>query len=148
LKSEKVNRSQKIEKRNMTIKEIIVAVIIHLIIPTIGIFLFLKLIAKMKSDNIIHPPILEFFIIFATYGGLLLVMLTSIFWKWSGLASLGTFYLILGAPILLGFIAFQQFKKRKISKYHNWAFQTSILYYVIAPSLALIIYLTEPKWIH
>jgi hypothetical protein len=132
----------------MTIKEIIVAVIIHLIIPTVGIFLYLKLIAKMKSDNIIHPPILEFFIIFATYGGLLLVMLTSIFWKWSGLASLGIFYLILGAPILLGFIAYQQFQKRKISKYHNWAFQTSILYYVIAPSLALIIYLAEPKWIH
>lgn len=132
----------------MTIKEIIVAVIIHLIIPTIGIFLFLKLIAKMKSDNIIHPPILDFLIIFATYGGLLLVMLTSIFWKWSALASLGTFYLIFGAPILLGFIAYQQFKKRKNSKYHKWAFQTSILYYVIASSLALIIYLTEPKWIH
>ena len=96
----------------MTIKEIILVVIIHLIIPTIGIFLFLKLIAKMKSDKIIHPPILEFFIIFATYGGLLLVMFTSIFWKWSGLASLGTFYLIFGAPILLGFIAYQQFKKK------------------------------------
>ena len=132
----------------MTIKEIIIALIIHLIIPAIGVFLFLKLIIKMKSDSIINPPIREFFIIFATYGGLLLVMLTSIFWKWSGLATLGTFYLILGAPILLGFIAYQQFKKRKVSKYHDWVFQISVLYYVIVPSLVLMIYFTEPKWIH
>lgn len=131
----------------MTIKEILTAVIIHLIIPLFGFIMFLKLAKRMKSE-IKYPPILEFFIIFATYGGLLLVMLTSIFWKWSGLASLGTFYLILAAPILLGFIAYQQFKKRKVSKYHDWAFQICALYFVIVPLIGLMIYLTEPKWIH
>jgi hypothetical protein len=130
----------------MTIKEIIIAVIIHLIIPIFGLIIFLKLAAKMKSE-MIYPPILEFFIIFATYGGLLLVMLTSIFWKWSGLASLGTFYLILAAPILLSFIAYQQFKKRRISKYHDWAFKICALYFVIVPLIGFMIYLTEPKWV-
>jgi hypothetical protein len=128
-------------------KEIIIAVIIHLIIPIVGLFMFLKLATKMKSE-IIHPPILEFFIIFATYGGLILVILTSIFWKWSGLASLGTFYLILAAPILLGIISYQQFKKRRISKFHYLAFQISALYFIIVPLIGLMIYLTEPKWIH
>jgi hypothetical protein len=128
-------------------KEIIIAVIIHLIIPIVGLFMFLKLATKMKSE-IIHPPILEFFIIFATYGGLILVILTSIFWKWSGLASLGTFYLILAAPILLGIISYQQFKKRRISKFHYLAFQISALYFIIVPLIGLMIYFTEPKWIH
>lgn len=136
----------------MTIKEIIIALLIHLIIPALGLFLFLKLISKMKLENIISPPILEYFIIFSTYGGLLLVILTSLFWKWSGLASLGTFYLLLGAPFLLGFIAHQQYKKRKISKYHFKAFQISILYFILVPALvfvvALVTYLTEPNWIH
>lgn len=136
----------------MTIKEIIITLLIHLIITALGLFLFLKLISKMKSEKIISPPILEYFIIFSTYGGLLLVILTSLFWKWSGLASLGTFYLILGAPFLLGFIAYQQYKKRKISKYHLKAFQISILYFIVVPVLvlgvALVTYLTEPNWVH
>jgi len=130
----------------MTIKEIIIAVIIHLIIPVFGLIMFLKLSTKMKLE-MIYPPILEFFIIFATYGGLLLVMLTSIFWKWSGLASLGTFYLILVAPILLILIAYQQFKKRRVSKYHDWAFKISAFYFVIVPLIGLILYLTEPNWV-
>lgn len=134
-------------EKNIIMKEIIIAVIIHLIIPIVGLFMFLKLATKMKSE-IIHPPILEFFIIFATYGGLILVILTSIFWKWSGLASLGTFYLILAAPILLGIISYQQFKKRRISKFHYLAFQISALYFIIVPLIGLMIYLTEPKWIH
>ncbi len=54
----------------MTNKEIIVAVIIHLIIPLIGLILFFKLARKMKSE-MTYPPILEFFLIFATYGSLL-----------------------------------------------------------------------------
>ena len=132
---------------SMTFQDIAIAVTIHLIIPTIGLMVFLKLVAKMKIE-MQYPPILEYFVIFTTYGGLLLVILTSIFWKWSGLASLGTFYLILGAPILLGFIAYQQFKKRKKSKYNDWAFLICALYYVIIPLIGLIIYLTEPKWIH
>ena len=130
----------------MTIKEIIIAVIIHLIIPVFGLIMFLKLSTKMKLE-MIYPPILEFFIIFATYGGLLLVMLTSIFWKWSGLASLGTFYLILVAPILLILIAYQQFKKRRVSKYHDWAFKISAFYFVIVPLIGLLLYLTEPNWV-
>jgi hypothetical protein len=134
-------------EKNIIMKEIIIAVIIHLIIPIVGLFMFLKLATKMKSE-IIHPPILEFFIIFATYGGLILVILTSFFWKWSGLASLGTFYLILAAPILLGIISYQQFKKRRISKFHYLAFQISALYFIIVPLIGLMIYLTEPKWIH
>jgi len=64
----------------------------------------------MKKDNIQNKPEVELFMIFATYGGLLLVILTELFWKWSGMASLGTFYLILGAPIVMGLIFYRHNK--------------------------------------
>ena len=74
----------------------------------------------MTRDKISNPPTMELFAVFATYGGLVLVVLTTFFWKWSGMASLGMFYLILGAPIVMGVIAYRQYKTRQKSKYHKW----------------------------
>ena len=37
-------------EKNIIMKEIIIAVIIHLIIPIVGLFMFLKLATKMKSE--------------------------------------------------------------------------------------------------
>jgi hypothetical protein len=107
----------------MTAKEIIIALMIHLIIPSVGLFYFLRLKKQMKSENIENALIQELFLIFATYGGLLLILLTTLFWKWSGLASLGMFYLILGAPIIMGIIANS--------------------YFAIAPLIILILFLVS-----
>ena len=117
----------------MTAKEIIIALTIHLILPLAGLLYYLRLKKKIKEENVQNAPTIELFIIFATYGGLLLVALTTLFWKWSGMASLGTFYLILGAPIAMGIIAYKYKKIRKISKYNNCTYLSSILYFIIAP---------------
>jgi hypothetical protein len=79
--------------------EIFTFVIIHLVIPAIGLIAYLKLVRRMKTEQIPSPPNNEFFIIFSTYGGLLLIVLTSFFGAWSGMASLGMAYLIGVAPI-------------------------------------------------
>jgi FtsH-binding integral membrane protein len=113
--------------------EILTAIVIHLIVPLIGLVLFLRLRNKMTKEKIANPPTVELFIIFATYGGLLLVTLTSLFWKWSGMASLGTFYLMLGAPVVMGLIAYRNYKLRHESKYRDWTFKSGLLYYVITP---------------
>lgn len=113
--------------------EILTAIVIHLIVPLIGLGLFLRLRNKMKKEKITNPPTAELFIIFTTYGGLLLVALTSLFWKWSGMASLGTFYLILGAPVAMGLIAYRNYKLRHESKYRDWSFKSGLLYYAITP---------------
>jgi len=117
----------------MKVTEIILAVIINLIIPLAGLLLYLRLIRKIKSEKVDNPPTLELFLIFATYGGLLLVCLTTLFWKWSGMASLGAFYLILGAPIIMGAIAYRNYKIKEISKYHLWAYKAGLYYFVITP---------------
>ena len=124
----------------MTIAEIIIALTIHLLLPLIGLFYFIRLSKRMKKEEIQNAPIIELFLIFATYGGLLLVTLTALFWKWSGLASLGTFYLILGAPIAMGIISYKHRKTKKTSKYHKWTYLLGILYYAIAPVIFVILY--------
>ena len=91
----------------MVTKEIIIALTIHFVIPLIGLLYFLKLTREMKRKNIQKRPTVELFVIFVTYGGLLLLLLTGLFWYWSGMASLGTFYLIFIAPIVMGIIAYR-----------------------------------------
>ncbi|NMM50785.1 hypothetical protein [Marinigracilibium pacificum] len=86
--------------------DIIKAIFIYLIIPFTGLMYYLGLKRKMKAQEIPAPPAIELFIIFTTYGGLLLVTLTTLFWKWSAMASLGTFFLILVAPVIMGIIVF------------------------------------------
>jgi len=124
----------------MTIKEIIIALTIHLLLPLIGLFYFIRLRTRMKKEEIQNAPIIELFIIFATYGGLLLVVLTTLLWKWSGMASLGSFYLILGAPIAMGTIAYRHRKIKKDSKYHKWTYLSGILYFIITPLVILILW--------
>jgi hypothetical protein len=127
----------------MTTKDIIIAFLIHLVIPLIGLLYFLKISIQMKKEKIVAVPLISLFIIFATYGSLLLIMLISVFWRWSGMASLGMLYLILGAPILMGLIAFRYQKKKGISKYHNWTFISSACYFVIAPITFLLAILRD-----
>ncbi len=125
----------------MTILDIIIALAIHLLLPLIGLIYFIRLRVRMKNEEIQNAPIIELFVIFATYGGLLLVTLTALIWKWSGMASLGTFYLILGAPIAMGIISYRHRKTKKDSKYHNWSYLLGILYYAIAPVIFLMLYI-------
>jgi len=127
----------------MSAKEIIVASLIHLIIPLIGLAFYFKINFRMKDDKIENAPIISLFFIFATYGCLLLILLTSVFWHWSAMASLGMFYLILGAPIIMGLIAFRYQKKKSTSKYHNWTFISSACYFIIAPITFLLVCLKE-----
>jgi hypothetical protein len=63
-----------------------------------------------------------------TYGGLLLVILTSIFWYWSGMASLGCLFLVAPAPILMLIIAYKNYKLRSISLYHRLVYMFGMVY--------------------
>ena len=125
----------------MTKGEVLIAVTIHLIIPIIGILFFLKLKNKMKEESIPNAPIIELFLIFTTYGGLLLVFLTALFWKWSGMASLGTFYLILVAPIIMGVVSYRARKYKIESKYYTLVYKLGFCYFGIAPATFLILFL-------
>jgi hypothetical protein len=121
--------------------EQISALIIYLILPVTGLLCFLRLRRKMETVKIPKAPIVELFIIFASYGGLLLVVLTALFLQWSGMASFGMFYLILGAPVVMGIIAFRHRRTKLISIYHKWTYLAAILYFVIAAVTFVMLYL-------
>jgi len=119
----------------MTTKETVAASLVHLAIPLTGLICYLRIIMQMKREKIEKAPIISLFFIFATYGCLLFVLLTTLFWHWSDMSSLGTFYLILGSPIIMGLIAYRYQKKKETSRYHNWTFIYSACYFIIAPFL-------------
>ena len=104
---------------------------------------YLSLKQKIKEENIKNAPTTALFIIFATYGGLLLVAMTTLFWEWSGMASLGTLYLILGAPIAMGIIAHKHKKRKTNSKYNNWTYLSSLSYFIIAPITFFVLFLVS-----
>ncbi|KQN38301.1 hypothetical protein ASE92_02380 [Pedobacter sp. Leaf41] len=117
----------------MTTKEIIIVLVIYVILPLIGLLYSLMLIRQIKNEEILNAPIPELLMVFVTYGGLLLVVLTTLLWKWSGMASVGSLYLTLVAPIFMGLIAYRHRQTKTISKYHNWTYISGLLYFIIAP---------------
>ena len=118
--------------------EIVTALGIHVMVPLIGIYFFIRLIRKIEQSEIPDPPYISMFMIFATYGGFLIVVLTTLFWKWSGMASIGYAYLILIAPFLMGYIAISNFKKKEVSIYHEWAYRAGMFFFPIVGAFILL----------
>ena len=82
----------------------------------------------MAKDEILDPPNMSLFWIFGTYGVALILILTSLFWKWSGMASIGAFASILFGPIIMITAVAKNFKKMKQSVYHKLVIYLSIGY--------------------
>jgi hypothetical protein len=111
--------------------DFIVASLIYLVVPLAGLKFYLFLCQRMKDREIPSPPIVPLFLIFATYGGWLTVLLTTVFGAWSGMATLGLAYLVLLAPVLMLILAFLLFRQRKLSSYHYSTFVSSSAYFVL-----------------
>src|SRR5262245_48440923 len=106
----------------MTFTEIACATLIHFIVPTSGLGLYWRLRGRMIEAGIPKPPIVPFFILFATYGGWLIVGLTFLLWYWSGMATLGLAYLVFIAPIVMLALTVLLYKRRNLSPFHFGAF--------------------------
>jgi hypothetical protein len=115
----------------MTLMEIAVAILVHIVVPASGLGLYLWLLKRMIESGIPKPPIISFFILFATYGGWLIVSLTFLLWYWSGMATLGLAYLIFIAPVVMLTLAFLLYKRRNLSSFHLGAFVASVVYILI-----------------
>ncbi len=116
-------------------------VLIHVIVPVAGLQTFLWVRDRMQDEEIVHPPIIPLIIICATYVGLLMLILTSFLWYASGLATLGMFYLIFVAPILMIIISCQLYSERKLSRYHQATFFAGVLYIGILTCLAAALFI-------
>lgn len=117
--------------------ETITTIFIYIIIPIIGIVLFFYFNHKLKPYENNELFTLKLITVFGCLGGLVLLFFTTVFWKWSGLASLGTAFLFLVAPILMALIAYDSFRKRKIEA-ENKLFKLSISFFIGLPTIFLI----------
>ncbi|MBO0724038.1 MAG: hypothetical protein J2P52_00435 [Blastocatellia bacterium] len=90
--------------------EIAYAILIYFLVPALGLGLYLRLRGRMIEAGVPEAPIATFFILFATYGGWLLVILTALFLGWSGMGTLGLSYLMFIAPVVMLALAIQLYR--------------------------------------
>src|SRR5258706_14435519 len=98
--------------------ELVRAILVNFVVPLAGLKVFLSLRERMLERQIERPPVVPLFIIFATYGGMLVVVLTILFLRWSGIASLCIFFFVLGRSIAMSLLAVMFFRQRWLSPYH------------------------------
>jgi hypothetical protein len=111
--------------------QIYVPVGIYLLVPALGVAFYIYLRQYVISEVTDRVTLLKLKILFMTYGGLLLLVLTTLFWQWSGMASLGTAYLVLGAPVLMSYFALSMSRKPQLSRCERWIFNASLSYLAV-----------------
>ena len=103
--------------------ELLIPLFIYLVVPLIGLFIFRRNFADVDNSVIYAVSLINT----AHFGGWFLFLLTSLFWYWSGMATLGFFYLIFIAPILSVGLLIYIFSEENLTNY-RYALITSILY--------------------
>lgn len=101
--------------------QLLLAFCIYVLIPAAGLAAFILLIRRIrrtKNDRLLE---LAYFLLFFALGGWLLIALTSEFLEWSGMASLGMFYLLLVAPFLSMTMAWK-LRRRQRGPFYSFAF--------------------------
>jgi hypothetical protein len=122
--------------------EIVRAILVNLAVPLAGFQVYIWVRNKMLDEDVEHPPVVPLFIIFATYGGWLLIFLTLLFWYWSGMALLGLMYLVFLAPIVMIVLAVMLYRQRELSNYHFGLFIASGIYPCLIGALFVVKWLT------
>jgi hypothetical protein len=112
----------------MPVSKVIAVIGVNILIPLLGVIVFVLLCRRMRRTHIQSPPFFYYFILFATYGGWLMVFFTALFWEWSGMASLGVFYLVLIAPFVTAGVAFSLRGCYALSVFHRVAYIASMVY--------------------
>lgn len=116
----------------------VVPIILYVLIPLLCIRFYIWLIRQMRIKNIADPPFISLLIVILNYEALATIMLTSLIWKWSGLASLGFLYVYFLSPFVVLITTFIQFPTRNISVYHKTLFIFGI-FYLVALGLSYIL---------
>jgi hypothetical protein len=112
----------------MPASKVVAAIGVNILVPLVGVVAFVLLCRRMSRTHLQSPPFFPYFILFATTGGWLVVFLTALFWEWSGMASLGVFYLVFVAPFVTAGAAFSLRQSVTLSVFHRVAYVASIVY--------------------
>lgn len=113
------------------------AVIIHVVVPISGGWLFRLLKTQMQLRQQLVLSNIELVLVLISYGGWVMVILTGYFWYWSGLATLGLAYLLFIAPFVMLYLAWRLFHQRTQSRLHTGYFVVCTGY-ILLPLSALL----------
>jgi len=105
-----------------------VGILINLGVPVAGVATFLWFRHKIAGDQILQ---VVFFVIFAHFGAVLVLLLTTLFWYASGMASLGLFYLPTGGSLVMTVLAGLAYYRRNLSPYYRIAFIAAGIYILL-----------------
>ena len=114
--------------RQMVDSKLTTFLLIHLLTPLLGVTSFLVLLRVMSHAGVARALAVPFFLVHTFYGALLLIVLTSLFWPWSGMASLGTIACLLVGPIVMLGQSLWLRTTRRQSWFHAVAFALSTAY--------------------
>lgn len=108
--------------------QMIIPVILYVIFPLAGLTGLRRLVQLMHREQITAPPVLGYAWLFFCVGGWLLIGLTKILWYWSGMATLGLFFLIFASPLLTLMILLIHGTRANQSVYHRFCFWATLGY--------------------
>jgi hypothetical protein len=126
----------------MSISKVVAGCAVNFFTPAVGVTLFALLVRRMQRAEVKSPPVISCFVLFATLGGWLLVLLTALFWEWSGMASLGALYLIVISPFVTAGMALNLHRSQALSVFHRIAYLASVAYSCLMLTLWLILITT------
>ena len=112
----------------MTLGQLLSLLLVFLAIPAAGVCLYAWLCVRMCKRDIPEPPYGTYFFLFAHGGIWFLLMLTDVLWGWSGMSSLGAFYLMFVSPFPAVVLVFTLYDVRHESTFHRWAFWLCVAY--------------------
>jgi hypothetical protein len=76
--------------------------VLFLGLPVVGLALYVRVRRRMAAEGIADSPVIPLFLVFASYGAVLLFAVSEAFGVWSGMHSLAAVALVLvAAPWLL-----------------------------------------------
>lgn len=105
--------------------------IIYVCVPIAGVLVYLVICQRLYAAGASWLFLGQLFFLFFCYGGTLLVLLTILFWEWSGAATLGAAFLVFVAPIGLLPVMGDLWRRRESSRAHLIAFRACVGYYLL-----------------
>ncbi|MBA3882162.1 MAG: hypothetical protein H0X73_05440 [Chthoniobacterales bacterium] len=124
----------------LPIPEWLLFLLIHAAVPLFGIVAYIWLCRRLHLHGESPAVFALLFPLFCCWGGVLLVTLTALFWYWSGMASLGTFFLLLVSPFIFlpATIGLRRITRHPAVSEGAW--YSCVLYYIVVGT-ALVLFI-------
>lgn len=112
-------------------QKLLVSISIHVLIPLIGMVVYLILLKHMKKAQLVNPPYGALFLIMLCYGVLFIVFSTFVLNVYSPLLLIGLLFIFFVSPLIMISVSIYAFSRRNLSSYHKGCFIGSVLYFPI-----------------